>query len=199
MIEFLEKNEKLNHTQSLVITYPRTVQITFGNYPYPDQIHNLIIEIKKNITENNSYASNVKGGKTDWMCFVNHPLITKFINHCINKHQTSNPSLFEFFYDKKTIINAWGNEIKKNDYVDLHDHPCYHGILYLTEGAPLILPDLNLKIIPKPGDYYFFPPNIIHYVNKSDEDKNRYNIVLNIIEIKDWDRQKRIEKKLKQI
>ena len=43
-------------------------------------------------------------------------------------------------------MNAWGNELKKGDYVVQHIHDCYHCILYLTEGEPLILPELNMKI-----------------------------------------------------
>jgi len=52
MINFIKKNNKLNETKnSLVITYPRTVNIIFGNYPYPEKIHNFIIEIKNNLSE----------------------------------------------------------------------------------------------------------------------------------------------------
>ena len=47
MINLINKNNKLNENKnSLVITYPRTVHIIFGNYPYPEKIHNFILEIK---------------------------------------------------------------------------------------------------------------------------------------------------------
>lgn len=197
MIEFINKDSSFSHTQSIVITYPRTVSITFGNFPFPDLVHNLILEIKEKVTKKDSYASNVKGGKTDWECFRNHSITTKFINYCINLHQNSNPELFKYFYEKKNISNAWGNEIKKGDWVQSHVHSCYHGILYLTEGNPLVLPELNLKIKPKPGDYYFFPPFIKHHVDVNENKENRYNLILNIEEKTNWDKQKRLFEKFK--
>lgn len=195
MIEFLEKDPRLTQTQNLVITYPRTVAITFGNYPYPEDLHNFMIEVKNNISEKESYATNVKGGKTDWSYFCNHKLTTKFINYCINQHQVSNPGLFQHFYEKKILSEAWGNQIKKGDWVREHVHLSYHGILYLTEGSPLVLPELNIKICPKPGDYYFFPPFINHYVDISENENDRYNVVFNIYENKNWDKEKRLFKK----
>ena len=59
--------------------------------------------------------------------------------------------------------------------------------MYLTDGNPLLLPELNLKIHPKPGDYYFFPPQILHGVEASTSKKNRYNLVLNIDSVREWD------------
>ena len=54
-----------------------------------------------------------------------------------------------------------------------------HGILYLTKGCDLILPELNIKITPNPGDYYIFPPEILHGFDKSEYEENRYNLVFN--------------------
>lgn len=196
MIEFLDNNPILSHSHSLTITYPRRINIIHGNYPFAEDIHNLIIEIKNNISEKHSYASNVKGGKTDWGYFIDNRIVTKFINFCINKHVLSNPDLFKFFYERKTIANAWGNELKKGDYVVQHTHDSYHCILYLTEGEPLILPELNIKIIPKAGDYYFFPPYILHGVDESKSDKNRYNLVLNIAETPNWKKEKDLYEKI---
>ena len=195
MISILSKDQLLTHSKSLVVTYPRTVQITFGNYPYPEEIHNIMIKIKNKISKENSYATNVKAGMTGWQDFINEPFTTKFINYCINKHQVSNPNLFKFFYETKTIVDAWGNEVKNNDYVEEHDHLCYHGILYLTKGSPLILPELNISITPNPGDYYFFPPLISHKVEESTNEENRYNLVLNITEKTNWKKRKYIFEK----
>ena len=63
MIEFLDNDPILTHSHSLTVTYPRRISITYGNYPFIEDIHNLIIEIKNNISEKESYASNVKEGK----------------------------------------------------------------------------------------------------------------------------------------
>ena len=197
MFEFINKDPKIKNSQSLVMSYSRTIQITFGNYPYIADILNMITEVKNNIDEKESYSTNVKGGKTGWETFVDHPFTKKFFTYCINQHQTSNPDLFQYFGDSKTIINAWGNEIKKGDYVASHIHTTWHGILYLTDGNPLILPELNIKIHPKPGDYYFFPPMIYHHVDPSDSDKNRYNVIYNIANDTNWKKEKAVWEKTK--
>ena len=77
----------------------------------------------------------------------------------------------------------------------MHEHIEHHGILYLTKGAPLIVPELELEINPEPGDYYFFPPLIKHYVNQIIEDEPaRYNVIFNISEVNDWKKNKTINK-----
>jgi Fe-S oxidoreductase len=192
MIKFKQPHIAASHSHSLVVTYPRVVHITCGNYPVVEDIHNFIMEIKKNINEKDSYASNVKGGMTEWKAFLQNPLFVKFITYVINQHQLSNPNTFQYFYDKNTIINAWGNELKKGDYVQLHDHACTHGLLYLTEGSPLILPELNIEIDPRPGDYYIFPPCIQHYVSPQEEENYRYTLVFNIQGEMNWEKNKAV-------
>ena len=50
MFNSLYKNNKLNEVKtSLTISYPRTINIIYGNYPYPHVIHNFILEVKKNL------------------------------------------------------------------------------------------------------------------------------------------------------
>tara|TARA_R100000541_G_C1886474_1_gene83046 strand:- start:693 stop:1298 length:606 start_codon:yes stop_codon:yes gene_type:complete len=165
---------------SISITYPKTVNIIFGNYPYPEKIHNFMIDIKSNLDPKMENYSNVKGGMTDWHYFLDKPEFNNFITYLINKYQTTQPDLFEYFLEKRYIRDAWGNEIKPGDSLDYHTHPCYHGILYLTEGCDLILPELNLKISPKPGDYYIFPPEILHGFDPCEGDNNRYSLIFNI-------------------
>jgi quercetin dioxygenase-like cupin family protein len=76
----------------------------------------------------------------------------------------------------------------------MHTHPHQHLILYLTEGAPLILPELKMTIMPKRGAYYIFPANILHGVAKIEEEtKTRYCLVTNIIEGTDWKKNKLIK------
>mgnify|MGYP003639061506 FL=1 len=181
MINLIDKNNQLNETRnSLIVTYPRTVNIIFGNYPYIDVINNLIIDIKNNLDSNMENYTNVKGGMTDWHYFIDKPLFKNFMVYLINKHQKSHSEIFEYFLEKKQISNAWGNEIKKGDSLNFHTHTCLHGILYLTKGCDLILPELNLKITPEPGDYYIFPPEILHGFDKYEDEKNRYSLIFNI-------------------
>tara|TARA_Y100000593_G_C4171168_1_gene267059 strand:- start:290 stop:688 length:399 start_codon:yes stop_codon:yes gene_type:complete len=117
---------------------------------------------------------------TDWNYFVDDPDFIKFISFLINKYQITHPDIFKYFLTRKTITQAWGNEIKKGDSLNYHTHPCYHGILYLTKGCDLILPELNIKISPKPGDYYVFPPEILHGFEKYKDDDTRYSLIFNI-------------------
>ena len=180
MISVFDKNNKLNEDRSsLDVTYPRKVNIIFGNYPYPDVVHNLIISIKNNLDPKMKNYTNVKGGMTDWDYFLDKPEFVNFITYLINKYQTSHPEIFRHFLERRDIVNAWGNEIKKGDSLNYHKHPCLHGILYLTKGCDLILPELNLKITPEPGDYYIFPELILHGFEKSEEEDNRYSLVFN--------------------
>jgi len=198
MISLIDKNNKLNeHKNSLSITYPRTVDIIFGNYPYPDLIHNFILDIKNNIDLNLNNYTNVKGGMTEWHHFLDNDNFKKFIVFVINKHQLTNPQLFQYFLEKHIVSNAWGNEIKLGDSLNFHTHTCWHGILYLTKGCDLILPELNIKITPSPGDYYIFPPSVYHGFNKSTEKQNRYSLVFNIEEGKQGSKFN-FEKKLKE-
>jgi hypothetical protein len=75
----------------------------------------------------------------------------------------------------------------------MHTHKHYHLILYLTEGAPLILPELKMTIMPKRGAYYLFPPELLHGVSKVEtESKTRYCLVTNIIDGTDWKKNKTI-------
>ena len=98
MISILDKNSKINeHKSSLNITYPRTVNIIFGNYPYPEVLHNLIVEIKNNVKEHMNGYTNVKGGMTEWSHFVDNPLFKNFFAHLINKHQITHGDIFQFF------------------------------------------------------------------------------------------------------
>ena len=124
--------------------------------------------------------THVKGGMTNWNYFVDKPNFVNFITYLINKYQTTHTDIFQHFLEKRTIENAWGNEIKKGDSLEYHIHHCVHGILYLTKGCDLILPELNLKITPEPGDYYIFAPEILHGFDAYEEDKNRYSLIFNI-------------------
>ena len=183
MINFIDKNDSLNENRSsLNISYFRTVNIIYGNYPYPEIIHKFIMDIKHNLNPKMENYTNVKGGMTDWGYFLDKPEFINFMTHLINRHQITHPHIFKHFVQKKNVESAWGNEIKPGDSLNYHEHSCIHGILYLTKGCDLMLPELNLKISPEPGDYYIFPPFILHGFNKSKEEKNRYSLIFNIQE-----------------
>ena len=141
MINLINKHNKLNEEKnSINITYPRTVNIIFGNYPYPDVIHNLMIMVKSNLDPKMKNYTNVKGGMTDWNYFLDKTDFINFITFLINKYQTTHNDIFRHFLQRRTVQSAWGNEIKKGDKLKYHTHPCIHGILYLTKGCDLIFP-----------------------------------------------------------
>jgi len=196
MISLLTKNNKLNEVKnSLTITYPRTINILHGNYPYPHVVHNFILDIQNNLNPAMKNYTNVKGGMTNWNYFLDKHEFVDFISYLINKNQNAQPDRIKYFEERKTIENAWGNEIKKGDSLNYHAHPCLHGILYLTKGCDLILPELNLKISPEPGDYYVFPPEILHGFDISTEEQNRYSLIFNIVEKNQFEFNKKLKEK----
>jgi quercetin dioxygenase-like cupin family protein len=193
MITLDEIKQEENYSHSLIVTYPRTVQISHGVYDNVVDMHNMCTMISQNI--DSSELTNVYANKTHWNFFNDKPEFIRFMNYVVQKHQTSNS-----FFDKKNwnIRNlryeAWGNEIKKGDSVGMHMHETHHCILYLTEGAPLILPELKMTIYPKKGHYYIFPPFLNHGVNKIEEDlKTRYCLVVNIMVDSDWKKKKLVQ------
>ena len=195
MIEFIEKDPRLTNTQSLNITYPRTINVAFGNYPVVEDIHNLIISIKNNIDPDISYATNVRANMTKFKFLNDNLIIKRFLDFCVAKHQLTSPGIFEYFYSRKKVEDCWGNELNKGDEVVMHNHEKIHGILYLSGGTPTIFPELNIKIDPSPGDYYFFPPSILHYVEKQISDEKRYTVIFNISENTSWHEDKKIREK----
>ena len=181
MISIFDKNNKLNeHRNSLDITYPRRVNIIYGNYPYPEILNYFMIKIRDNLDVKMKNQTNVKGKMTSWGLFLEDENFKKFIVHLINKYQFTHPAIFEHFLQKKLIKNAWGNEIKSGDSLTYHTHPEFHGILYLTQGCDLIFPELNIKMTPEPGDYYILPGHIYHGFDTYVGETNRYSLAFNI-------------------
>ena len=193
MIILDEIKQEENFSHSIIVTYPRTIQISHGVYDNIVDMMNMCTMIAQNL--NATELTNVYGGKTSWGFFNDKPEFKRFIDYVVNKHQNSNPFFNKNnWYDKKISYDSWGNEIKKGDSVVMHTHKDYHLILYLTEGAPLVLPELKMTIMPKRGAYYIFPPNVLHGVGKVEEDsKTRYCLVTNIIEDADWKKNKSIK------
>jgi hypothetical protein len=193
MITLDEIKQEENFSHSIIVTYPRTVQISHGVYDNVVDMHNMCTMISLNIGKEE--VTNVYGGKTPWGFFNDKPEFTRFIDYVVQKHQTSNPFFNkQNWYNKDIVFDSWGNEIKKGDSIVMHTHKDYHLILYLTEGAPLILPELKMTIYPKKGHYYLFPPDILHGVSKIEEEgKTRYCLVTNIISNGNWKKNKIIK------
>jgi hypothetical protein len=191
ILDEIKQEDNISH--STFVTYPRTIQISHGVYDNVVDMHNMCTMISLNIGKEE--ITNVHGGKTAWGFFNDKPEFIRFIDYVVQKHRTSNPFFNKNnWYAKNMLFQSWGNEIKKGDSVNMHIHSHHHLILYLTEGAPLILPELKMTIIPKKGAYYIFPPYILHGVDKVEtESKTRYCLVTNIIEDPDWKKNKIIK------
>lgn len=176
---------------STIVTYPKTTQISHGVYDNVVDMMNMTTMIKTNIVERN--VTNVKGGKTKWDYFNDKPEFERFLNYVVKKHRNINPIFTkEKWFINKPDIQAWGNELVKGEHVQMHIHDCYHIILYLTEGSPLLVPELKITIKPKVGSYYIFEPRILHGVPEVTDNSTRYNLVVNILETPDWELHKKI-------
>ena len=162
-----------NFSYSTIVTYPKTTQISHGVYDNVVDMMNMTTMIKTNIVERN--VTNVKGGKTEWDYFNDKPEFTRFLDYLVKKHQNINPVFTkDKWYINKPEIQAWGNELVKGEHVQMHTHSSYHIILYLTEGSPLLVPELKITIKPQVGSYYIFEPNILHGVPEVTDDSTRY-------------------------
>ena len=57
------------------------------------------------------------------------------------------------------------------------------------------MPELNIKITPEPGDYYIFPPEVLHGFDKYEGEQNRYSLVFNIQQTNEFNFKKKLEEK----
>ena len=185
-----------NFTHTTLVTYPKTTQISHGVYDNVVDMMNITTMIKTNI--HNRGNTNVQGGMTDWTFFNDKPEFHRFLDYIVKKHQNTN-NLFnkERWYTNKPFIQAWGNELVKGEHVRMHVHYAHHIILYLTEGSPLVVPELKITIKPTIGSYYIFEPYILHGVPEVTDDSTRYNLVVNIRTDPDWKNVKKVNEKEK--
>jgi len=104
------------------------------------------------------------------------------------------------------ITGSWATKHEKGDYAPQHDHrnSLISGCLYLEtdedsgtlnfvnrqdnifpRGLDIPMSHWNpinareVSFTPKPGDLYFFPSQLGHYVTKSESDNTRYMIAFN--------------------
>ena len=89
MITLDEIKQEENFSHSMVVTYPRTIQISHGVYDNVVDMMNMCTMIAQNL--DTTELTNVYGGKTPWGFFNDKPEFTRFIDYVVNKHQNSNP------------------------------------------------------------------------------------------------------------
>ena len=57
----------------------------------------------------------------------------------------------------------------------------------------MILPELNIKITPEPGDYYIFPSEILHGFEENKVEQIRYSLIFNIAENNHFEYAKKVK------
>lgn len=180
MIEFTNNNKFINNTRltTFAVTYPRSVTFYTGNYPRLDILHNLKLKIKNNLSKETTNKTYVRGGMTDWDLFIHDKDFSIFFTDIIDHYKyIMAPDMI--LSKELRVVEAWGNLLKKGDRVHPHTHTTMHGILYLTEGTPLIFPELEMVFNPKPGDWIISPPHIFHGTEAVDSEEERINVVFN--------------------
>ena len=149
-------------------------------YGYPEKIGGWEqTKLDKNQT-------NVYGKKTDFFAFNEEENYVLFLRYMIDKIVNSLEGHIFNHFDTKFEVQAWSNVLEKDDYVQNHNHTCYHSILYLSEGADLVLPELGLSLSPRCGDWYLLPPYVLHYCNKYNKEQKRYSLISNFVDKNDW-------------
>jgi len=114
--------------------------------------------------------------------------------------------------DRIKITSSWGNELRKGDPVNVHNHPnsFISGVFYLTDGSPLnfhnplshedlftfrtkvLHDDENphtwqiLKIPINPGYLILFPSKIMHHVEQNENDY-RYSVAFNTLPLVEYE------------
>ena len=160
-------------------------RILFVDYEDEKILSSLEKKIEKNLIPSMTKRTNVKGEMTAWNQFINDKdleKVTKLIN----------PYLFKFLstirnnINQVELIDAWGNRLNKNDYIQKHDHivgnwNCISGNMYFSNKKPGTY-FLNLKgaVQPKRGRIVIFNSNEMHLVDVVKDNDPRYTLAFNM-------------------
>ena len=96
-------------------------KILFIDYTNEKVISSLEKKIEKNLISSMTKRTNVKGEMTSWNHFINDKdfeKITKFINTYLFKFI----SITRNNINAVQLVDAWGNRLNKNDYIQKHNH-----------------------------------------------------------------------------
>ncbi len=160
-------------------------RILFIDYNDQKVLTSLEKKIEKNLISTMSRRTNVKGEMTSWNYFINDKdfeKITKFIN----------PYLFKFLSTIRNNINAvelldaWGNKLNKNDYIQKHDHLVggWNGIsgnMYFSDKKPgTYFVNFKGAIQPKRGRIVIFNSSELHLVDVVKDNQPRYTLAFNM-------------------
>tara|TARA_R110000822_G_scaffold50425_1_gene131606 strand:- start:3116 stop:3661 length:546 start_codon:yes stop_codon:yes gene_type:complete len=142
-------------------------------------------KIEKNLISSMTKRTNVKGKMTSWNCFTHDKdfeKITEFIN----------PYLFKFLatiknnINKVELLDAWGNRLNKNDYIQKHNHIVggwsgISGNMYFSNKQPgTYFVDFKGAIQPKRGRIVLFDSKEMHLVDVVKDNDPRYTLAFNM-------------------
>jgi len=158
---------------------------------YECQLNNIDInyfinKIDNNLCDKASYATNVKGGMTDWKLFNKDP---KFHEIILESQRVLKVG------QKVQIIDSWGIKVENGGHTSIHNHePSWgSGIFYLTDSnTPLYFPDLDIEIETKKGTFLIWS-GILNHGTERLKDETKYAIAFNLSQVKSWDNNKNIK------
>jgi hypothetical protein len=180
MFELINNKKKLatkGRCTSFNVSYLKTETIFYGVYTKQHILHNLRLKIQQGLSEKNSYRTYVRAGMTDWNYLMEDPFFLEFWNDVIDDNAYGlQPGGARTDFK---LLEAWGNVMKESDEIKPHGHESYHGILYLTDGPPLIFTEANICFFPQAGKYIISPPNMMHMVEKHKSELERISLVFN--------------------
>lgn len=160
-------------------------RILFVDYNDEKVIASLEKKIEKNLIPSMTKRTNVKGEMTSWNQFIHDKdfeKVTKFINQYLFKFL----SLIRNNINQVELIDAWGNRLNKNDYIQKHDHIVggWNGIsgnMYFSDKEPgTYFVSFKGAMKPKRGRIVLFNSNEMHLVNVVKDDDPRYTLAFNM-------------------
>ena len=185
----------------LKVTIPEEIIKKLNNY-----VDEIIIDEKKSqeLNHGSKLAGNVKQEFKLEKNFVNNSGWGNFLVNCVKVwlENRINRKITKF-----ELISTWIVRQFKNEYNPIHTHGGHlsgvgylkvpknfgeytqknklnnkNGVLSLVHGSKMFLSDSTYNIIPKVGDFYFFPNYLMHTVYPfSDNNEERRSISFNAL------------------
>ena len=143
----------------------------------------IVESLKKKIDEKvgvNDYKTNVRGQMSGWLDLLHESSFKEIIGQNKDLWMTEFPNIAKY-----SVFEAWGNKLKKNDFIVEHKHiPCIlSGIIYLTNKGPgTYFSEIDYTVKEEIGKVALFPSELSHSVDKFTFDEYRYTISFNLKE-----------------
>ena len=166
------------------IEYPSWILI--GQCENMETIENLKKEVLTKVkTSKLNYKTNVQGLFTGFNTLVGNIDFHNFWNEIQTEIKIATQEIPFSLHD------AWGNVLKKNEFVESHSHKGingFSGILYLTENGPgTYFSQYDKTIEEKIGRFVLFEPFLQHEVKKVENEIERVSIAFNCRYLNKWE------------